>query len=364
MFQLSVWSVYLILLLLSILNVARVKIPNAFNLSFSFLLIAFLSVIVFIFAPDFSRDYLLFKNWYELVPEEKFGLSWVSLKDPAFFFFATIFNSLGLSYAVMNFAYCLISLVTIFYIFNLKEYRKYLFFISLIYVSRFYLGHEFTQIRFAVAISLSTMAYVFLTQGKNIKFFIFVVLALSFHLSAALIIIPLLSRFLPRERKGRSFIIIFIMFIFSFLLIFDTSSLTFLVNSIPLVAERVLPYINGSYDVTSFRILTTYFSLKLFLLLIVSFCFLREKGNVDSNFINYYYTVAISCCIHLFFKNNDALAIRIIEYFSLFDIFFMLATIDFLYIRGFLFRVDNRLIMIFIMLLTVVWLLSGFKLFD
>ncbi|ARU93084.1 EpsG family protein [Tatumella citrea] len=364
MFYAVIWICYLILASLALIGLKGITLNKNQYLLLSSIVAITLSLIVYEFGPEYSPDYDMFEDWYGRSKLEVFGESWVSLKDPAFYFMSRFFNWLGLSYDYMNFFFCLISISSLMFLLRSEKFRRYIFVILLVYYSRFYFVHDFTQVRFSVAIILSTIGYFLFSEDKYIKAFLLIIVAALFHISAVFCVIPLLCRLLPRKSLSMKIILVLLLsFIFLGLLVNPDVIINFF-QSIPIVYNRLLPYLNGAYGVKATRIITTYFMLKFVILILVSTVLIVRKKDWEKEYIYLVYTVCISIILSVAFRSNDAIALRFVEYFAIFDILFFIESFYFLN-KNYLYKKIGMDVFGFgTILLSIIWVLSSIKLFK
>ncbi len=363
MFYLILWVTYVSLFSLSLLTINGLNLKNKpYNVLILVISLIF-SLIVFIFGPDYSPDYDMFNDWYQRSALENFGQSWVSLKDPAFYFMSRFFNWLGLTYDYMNLFFCFISTSAMMTLMRKKDIGKYIFVILLIYYSRFYYVHDFTQVRFSVAIILSTMGYFYLAERKYIKAIVLIAIAITFHMSAAFSIIPILCFLLPKKNIWMKATLLSLLSFIVLSSIVNPDSIINVFQSIPIVYNRLLPYFNGSYTVQETRIITTYFAFKFIILLWVTFILLSKNKSWKKEYLNLVYTIYVSIMLSIAFRSNDAIALRFVEYFSIFDIIFMFESFTFINENSSRARLSKSVFCFGVTILSIIWILSSIKLF-
>jgi hypothetical protein len=136
-----------------------------------------------------SRDYFNYEIFFELVRFENFKIFEVSRFEPGFslasVLLSFVFTSNMTVYAwIVSIAVLLkAQLIKVYY------FKKKIFFIvSVFYLARYFPLHELTQLRVAVAISLTLIGAMFLWHGKAFIAILCFAMALAFHMSTAAII--------------------------------------------------------------------------------------------------------------------------------------------------------------------------------
>jgi hypothetical protein len=138
--------------------------------------------------PYVGNDYTIYRDWY-------LGIGQESLAKSHFWLETIFFNAIKLSnYVNLPFWLFLILIAFIAVFIKLEvmssfcQTRKAFIFSLVLYLSAFYLLHEFTQIRVGIALSFILLAIRQLTRGSTKHFYFWVVIAAGFHASALIAI--------------------------------------------------------------------------------------------------------------------------------------------------------------------------------
>lgn len=271
-----------------------------------------------------SQDYLNYLDWFEDIIQTNQHVDFLQLKDPAFNFLSEVSHMFG--GGVFSVVLSLVSIAIISKIMFLIRFdtRIILAFIPLYFCKLFFI-FELTQFRAAASISTATLAFFLFIDNKYFKSILCLLVALAIHMSALLIILGIPLFFLVSKVKNQEKLVsIFLLIIFfSIIFPFDFSLLT----NIPVVGSRITPYINGEYKAENLSLINFYLLIKLSFLFFyaVWFCFKKVKGikdNRDFYLHLFFYMSCLSTILFLVFRQNDAIALRLSEFFSVFDLLF------------------------------------------
>lgn len=301
---------------------------NTFSLKKCFVLLLYISLsfLLFFFVRDVenSQDYDNYLSWYFSSIKESSTGSVLSIKDPAFYFFSN-FSALfdgGVYFVIIIF----VSISIFSKVFLIAKFDTAIIAtFSLLYFCKFFFTLELTQFRAAAAIGLSLVSLSFYMDRKFFSSFFILLISLCFHLSAFLIVLTIPILFLVKKDKYEKTIVLLFVFLMLLGIMFpmDLSFFVFL----PVIGERLVPYFDASYKVVALSLLNSYLLIKitLYTLYVLWFYIWRDE-KVKS--MNRYYLQLFFCfsCLgtffFIFFRLNDSIALRLSEFFSVFDLLF------------------------------------------
>lgn len=269
-----------------------------------------------------DADSINYINWFNEI-DGAGGVDLYLMKDPAFYLISYFLSGFGFGASYLFLIYSSIAVWSKFIFSKLVPYSKYTHYFLYLYFCRFYFPHDMTQIRAGVAIGICSLALVFLFNGKKYLSFFLLFLATTFHLSVVLMIPFFLLLIIRYEFKSRlpllfALITAYIVSLYSneFFEILGFSDFI-----------RVASYLNGEYGVEKISLISVYFLTKIFLLSFIVCCRWNFSRHFDRLVV---FLVATGMFLQVVFLNNDALALRSAEVFSIFDLVLFLIPLSFL----------------------------------
>lgn len=269
------------------------------------LLIVILSLFSGLRSPTSDPDYFNYINW--LNPQAPIQ-DWTELlsKDPLFQIIGLLFRSNDEDLVFLMLAISLISLSIKIRILKSPEYRGLLGLGLLFLISRFFLVHEFTEVRVALAISLTTLALIYSLEQKWILPLIVFALGVLTHAST-IVLAPLLLYSHPASLRRK--------ILFSGLAVAILASLILYAQYSSDIIARVSPYFSGEYDVRENSLLSFYFVIKI---ATVAFLLFQWRD------LNRGMRLAVITCLYgiiltIIFLKNDVLSLRLSELTAIFD---------------------------------------------
>ncbi|MFZ5553091.1 MAG: EpsG family protein [Bacteroidota bacterium] len=256
-------------------------------------------------SPTSDQDYLNYLIW--LNPESSMEEGYtLSSKDPLFQFMGILLRSDEGNLILLMVAISIISLSIKIRVFRSPYYYGLLGLGLLFVISRFFLVHEFTQVRAALAISIATLGLIYSLERKwMLALFIFS-LGVFVHLST-IVLAPLLLYAYPARGYRKSLIggliaVLLAVFVLS--------------GQYPAEGvDRIFPYFSGQYDTRENSLLSSYFLVKV---ATVVFLLLQWRH------LNHGIRLAVICSSYgiiltVIFLNNDVLSLRFSELTAIFD---------------------------------------------
>ncbi|MDF7790943.1 EpsG family protein [Pantoea ananatis] len=323
-----------------------------------------LSIAVFILF-DFanSPDFQSYLNWYESSVNASYLNTWVLLKDPGYYFISNFSYYLSLGVLGVIFVLFTISISTKMFVAYRFLNAEMFFWFGVLYLSRLFIIHDLIQYRAGAAIGLCFLSFFFYLKAYRLRAGGIFLFAVSIHLSSILILVVIpLHSFLMKRQNANLFNFIIVAFILSFIvvLIDPYRFLMELMAKIPFLQERIAPYIDGSYQTSAIPLLNTYVLIKI----IVFIFFLRwiylnqDKELVRKNHLLYlsFFISYFSLVLGWFFRGNDSLAIRLSDFYCIYDILFFVLAMN-------VFTVSSKpLYRLFILISAIIFIYSSAKL--
>lgn len=308
---------FLFLFLLGVLSfLAKQKKTNYQNLSyvlrvdkivycFAFIVLFLLSALRSKTIGNDTSEYLLLFNeintdndWLAL--SSRFEIGYLSLNKIVAYFSSNVQSILIVTSAISIYGY---------YRF-IKKHSLSVFFSVFLFFSLRYFDDSMNIIRQVIAMVLLFESYNCLIQKKNIKFFVFVVFAMTFHKTAIVFsIICLLTRFKLSLKNILLFVLVGIGLSIGFSSVFN-----YVINLFPTYAY----YVDGEYFGET-RTASIMILLINVVVLLMSYFILKGKREIDKSYVLQFYIVLTGTMITLVSLNFN-LFDRIAVYFNSFII--------------------------------------------
>jgi hypothetical protein len=265
----------------------------------------FLGVFAGLRSPQSDADYGNYIDWFAALGSSVSAHVLIS-KDP-------VFQALGVALrlrtdhlVLLMLAIALLSLLMKIRILRSDEYRGLLGFGLLFLISRFFLLHEFTQVRAALGISLATLALVYSVEGKRYLGALTFALAVGSHLST-IVLLPLFVLFGQIGLAWR------VLAVGGGVLSLLGMALQAEIQAT--VLARALPYLGGGYAVADNTLLSVYFIVKLAAVTLL----LRRWGRLGRGMRLATAAMAYGIIVTALFLQNDVLSLRLSELTAIFD---------------------------------------------
>lgn len=266
-----------------------------------------LSVFAGLRSPSSSADYQNYILWIQGLSEGAVG--GFANRDPVFGLLGEALQSRTGGLVLFMFVIAVLSLLLKVQILESREYKGLIGFGFIFIMGRFFLLHEFTQVRAALGISLGTLALVWAQQGRWLRGgAVFAVAALT-HISV-LALAPLFA-VVVNLRPGARWVKIAVALVAALIL----AALVVELNVISDIVERLTPYLSGQYDVTTNSLLSTYFIIKLGILGFMAYQWRDLNNGLRLALLASLYGSAVT----VVFLRNDVLSLRLAELVSIFD---------------------------------------------
>jgi hypothetical protein len=270
--------------------------------------------------PNVDADYGLYESWFHglvqgTLEENPF------LKDPSFAIIGFGLNSVGLGIAALIAMYSAMCLAMQFSFIRQAVALRWLPLGMFLVLCRFFIGHEMTQIRSAVAIPLMSLAVLQFHARNKLYGSLLLLLAVSFHFSAILALPICLAAAFGIKFESRRWLVGLALSALLGYVAFSRISLLFA------VFVRTKDYVTGAYETTDISLLSVYLLCRVAL---VAFAGIVLWKRLDP-----YERLLVICSssgvmIEVALASNNALAIRGGELFGMFDVASALMIISYL----------------------------------
>lgn len=310
--------------MINIVSQSFSKKSSKFFILSSYVLLSFL---LFFLVRDVetSQDYHNYAAWYEAAIYYNLLDNFLLLKDPSFVLLSNISSFFNGGVYVVIFTLVSISIISKAFLLTRFENSIIVTFCFL-YLCKFFFTLELTQFRSAAAIGLAILSLVFYIEKRWMLSMFILLFALTIHLSAMLILLSIPIAFLVKQVKYEQIIVLSFMFLLFLGVLFpiDLNSFVFL----DFIGKRINPYLDNSYNVTSLSLINFYFLIKVTLLSV--FCawfFLTRTRSIqeyNAYFLQlFFYLSCLGTLLFVVFRLNDAIALRLSEFYSVFDLLFL-----------------------------------------
>lgn len=270
-------------------------------------LVMVLSLFAGLFSESGSVDY---NNYVDLLNEAPPGTAWeaITSKDPFFLLLGFLFKGNDGSLSLLVFLVAFLSLGIKLNIFN----RLFdgsdcadIFSLAVIFlVGRFFLLHEFTQLRASLGIALISLAIVYSMENRPVLLVATAAVAALTHLSS-LALLPAVLLVYPAGFKIKIYIAVFAAA--------GALSVATLFNAEQF--SRLAPYLTGEYPVTTNTLFSLYFVFKVTLLAGLLLQWKSLPGAMRHALVISAYGILLTWL----FVQNDVLSLRLGELTAVFD---------------------------------------------
>ena len=267
------------------------------------LFVMVLSLFVGIFSDLGSLDYENYVDFLKATPPlAEWGSE--SLKDPFFQTLGMVLADSDGSLAVLTFVTTFLSLGIKMRILSGKHYEDVFALAILFLVGRFFLLHEFTQLRASLGIAFITLSVVSAMERRWLLVIFSLLIAAFTHLSTVALL-PVILLVYQIIAKVKLVFLLFTILAFSVLgVIFKDE-----------IFSRLAPYLTGDYPVTENTVFSFYFIFKTLVLLTLLFQWKSLSTGMRCALAVSVYGLFLT----LAFLQNNVLSLRLGELTAVFD---------------------------------------------
>ncbi|MFC0428817.1 EpsG family protein [Chryseobacterium scophthalmum] len=257
----------------------------------------------------FDKDYYIYKAF------------WMTTKlkgnvEYSFYLIRNFIKSdLGLGFQYLLLIYAIIG-VTIKFV-AIKKLSPLVWGSFLIYVSNYYMLHEFTQIRIGVATGFLLLSLIYLADKKYITFYVFAGLAILFHQSCFLVVMFPLFANSEKNLKFYYWIIPFGYFFYFFNTVMDIKI------PIPSIQEKIDFYEVATESGFMKESKTNVFNALFLIRIVIFYGLLYYTKKISEHFTNIYLLIklyAISLFLFIFLSKIPVFSFRIQELIGVVEI--------------------------------------------
>jgi hypothetical protein len=260
-----------------------------------------------------SRDYLNYVYAFKNINSLNFNYKY----EPTFIMIINLIKTFSNNPVILFIIYSIIGVGLKFK--AIFEYSNFILGSIIVYISNFFILHEFTQIRVGVASAFILLSYKYLINKKYYKYIIFILVAFIFHYTAILFL-PILFLNIKSINKSNWFLILF----FSFILVLNGFTFSYLIKYF---SFGPLLLIFNFHESQNNIILVNYVNIFNVIFIVRIFIALYLLYNIDFIYkINPYSILYIKIYIigltsFLLFSDITALSFRISDLFFVVEIF-------------------------------------------
>lgn len=324
--------IYLLLLLFIVIGIYHFDFKNNKYLKKEyFLFISLLLILISGLSYRLGGDVIVYMREYELYSgnfSDLFNLQYLRSYGsymPGWVFINTLFQCLGLKF--WTFKLCHAFFINIVLLFIVKKYSKYTFLGVLLYLLLLYYDLNFEVLRESISVSFFLMGIPYLLQRKYMKFYIFCLCAILFHISASFLVFFPLVLLIPINL----FSVVFFMFVAFFALLLDktvSSAIVDSVSSIPFFYEKANSYFSNERYGTSIVSISRLINI-LFNVVFTLFVLYRlYKKNIVHGIIKlvlaYICIYTLTLIIPIFYRLNNYCIIFFVCYLTFLPVYFKL----------------------------------------
>ncbi|NWL44940.1 EpsG family protein [Pseudomonas alloputida] len=265
-------------------------------------------------------DYVNYVSWLARLDRQP-SLVFGEFKDPGFQLLYLAVSELGLGHAFFFVLVAFISLAFKAYYARHVFAGRFAMLVFFMIFARFYIVHDFIQIRVGLAIAIASCAMILCYEQRRVAAMMLYLLAASFH-AAVLAMFPLFLIFLIRQFSIPRILQLGILagaFLMLLVLPLAVSHLA--------AFSRIAPYLSGEYHTTKISLFSIYF--------IVRFCFAMflivvVYPSLEGGQRFLLLMSVIGLAYQIAFSWNDALGLRFAEVFGFFDMAMLCLLIKYL----------------------------------
>jgi hypothetical protein len=271
-----------------------------------FVLVAVLSLFAGLFSESGSVDY---NNYVDMLDVTLPATAWeaTTLKDPFFLLMGFFLRSDDGSLSLLVFLLAFLSLGIKFKIFSSVfdgDYADTFSLAAIFLVGRFFLLHEFTQLRASLGIALVSLSIVYAMKNRPVAVVVTATLAALTHLSI-LALLPAVLLVYRIDLKVKLYVAAFV----------AVAALTVITFFNVEQFSRLAPYLTGEYPVTNNTLFSFYFMFKVTLLAGL----LLQWKSLPTAMRHALVISAYGIFLTWLFLQNDVLSLRLGELTAVFD---------------------------------------------
>ncbi|BBV98509.1 EpsG family protein [Pseudomonas monteilii] len=260
-------------------------------------------------APTVDPDYMNYLSWLQRLSDDP-GLVISEPKDPGFQILYVALDALGLNVEVFFALVALLSLGFKAYYARQVFDGRFAMLVFFMVFARFYIVHDFIQIRVGVAIAIASCALLLTFEQRRWVALALYMVAVSFHAAVLAMLPAFLLFFVIRVNVPRYWQLMALLAAFLVL------------GLLPLAAQqlsvfaRIAPYLSGEYKTTSISLLSVYFLVRMSFVLFLIVVVYHLLSDFE-RFLVFMSTLGLS--FQIAFSWNDALGLRLAEVFGFYD---------------------------------------------
>jgi hypothetical protein len=268
-------------------------------------------LVLFVGFRSRSPDYDNYAVWFDWVSAgHLLAEDWA--KDPAFVLISFIVSMLGIGLVGVTLAFAIAALASQFVLSRIVSDRKWITLFFYLVVCRTLVGSDMASIRSGVAIPLMSISIVFAFRGKRKIALLLYIVALAFHLSVLIGLVPFVLAMSKVRFTSRGWIVCV-----ALVTVFIKAVLGNLLVLLSLFS-RLTPYTGNLVE--SHAPPSAYYvyivARILLLALIAMFCW--DALTAENRMMLFCYSIGI--CLQIIFIFNNALSWRSSDIFGMFDI--------------------------------------------
>lgn len=272
--------------------------------------------------PNVDADYGLYSDWFASMVNGTLGEN-PFFKDPSFAALGFGLHSVGLGIAAVVAIYSMMCLALQFCFLRNVIAPRWLPLGLFLVLCRFYIAHEMTQIRAAVAIPLMSLAVVHFKENRKVTGTLLLLLAASFHFSALLGLPVCLALALGAKFESRRWLVGLGTIAIIGYVVFSRVALLLALFA------RTRDYVTGSYEVKAVSLLSIYLLSRI---AVVAFAGLVLWSRLNPSERLLVICSSLGLTLEVALASNDALSLRSGELFGMFDVASALMILS--YLRG------------------------------
>jgi len=271
-------------------------------------------LVMFVGLRSASPDFNAYSDWFDWVSAGHLvAQDWA--KDPAFVLVSSIVSALGISFAGVTLVFAILTLGSQLYFSTLASDPKWVTLFVYVVVCRTLIGSDMASIRSAVAIPLMSISVLLAFRGKRKSALLLYIVALTFHLSVLIGLLPFLLVMCRVQFHSRWWILsVGIVGIVAKGWLQDIVGL--LSNS---RTEGYIEHLNVSKGPPSGYYI--YIAIRLLILTLIVMLYWNKIG-AESRLALFFFSIGIS--LQILFIWNNALSWRTSDIFGMFDVMVMM----------------------------------------
>jgi hypothetical protein len=261
-------------------------------------------------APNVDGDYHLYDGWFSSIVHDTLDEN-SFLKDPSFAIIALGLNSVSLGIAALIAIYSAMCLAFQLAFLHKTVALRWLPLGVFLVLCRFFIAHEMTQIRAAVAIPLMSLAVLQFQAKNKLHGSLLLLLAASFHFSAILSLPICLALAFGIKFETRRWLVGLAIVALLGYVAFSRIALLLALFA------RTEDYITGSYETTEISLLSVYLLSRVAVVAFAATVLWKRLSPSERLLV---ICSSSGVMLEIALASNDALSLRSGEIFGLFDV--------------------------------------------